>query len=41
MSIDLASLLQAELQTAAGGATTLREQLGPQATVFVFLRHFG
>ena len=39
--MDLASLLQAELQTTAGGATTLRSQLGPDATVLVFLRHFG
>ena len=41
MSVDLAPLLEAELQTAADAATTLGAQLGPRATVFVFLRHFG
>lgn len=37
----IAALLEVPLTTAADTATTLREQLGPQATVVVFLRHFG
>jgi hypothetical protein len=34
-------LLDAPLHTATGDGTTLRAQLGPKATVVVFLRHFG
>lgn len=41
MPLAAATLLEVPLTTAAGTATTLREQLGPQATVVVFLRHFG
>lgn len=37
----LESVLEAGLHTAAGEPTTLRAQLGPRATVVVFLRHFG
>ncbi len=35
------TVLDAPVQTAGGAATTLRAQLGPRATVIVFLRHFG
>lgn len=41
MPIAAAALLEVPMLTAAGAQTTLREQLGPQATVVVFLRHFG
>jgi len=34
-------VLDAPLRTAGGDDTTLRAQLGPAATVVVFLRHFG
>lgn len=35
------AVLDAPLQTDSGATTTLRAQLGPAATVVVFLRHFG
>jgi hypothetical protein len=35
------NVLDAPVLDTAGGATTLRAWLGPGATVFVFLRHFG
>ena len=35
------AVLDAPLRTMAGHDTTLRAQLGPAATVVVFLRHFG
>jgi hypothetical protein len=38
---DVAAVLDAPVQAADGAATTLRAQLGPRATVIVFLRHFG
>ena len=41
MPIAAAALLEFPFLTAAVGQTTLRPQLGPQATVVVFLRHFG
>ena len=41
VAIDLDQLLAADLQDQNGVATTLRAQLGPRATVVVFLRHFG
>jgi hypothetical protein len=34
-------VLDAPLLAIDGAATTLRAQLGPCATVIVFLRHFG
>lgn len=36
-----AGLLDAPLRDTAGEVTTLRAQLGPSATVVVFLRHYG
>jgi hypothetical protein len=41
MAIDMTALLDAALRDTTGAATTLRAQLGPRATVIVFLRHFG
>jgi hypothetical protein len=41
MAIDTTAMLDAALRDAAGAPTTLRAQLGPRATVIVFLRHFG
>jgi hypothetical protein len=41
IDIDAAAALDAPLHDAAGGATTLRAQLGRRATAIVFLRHFG
>lgn len=35
------AVLDAPLQRADGTPTTLRAELGPRATVVVFLRHFG
>ena len=35
------AVLDAPLQASDGAPTTLRAQLGPRATVVVFLRHFG
>ncbi len=35
------AVLDVPLRTMAGAETTLRAQLGPAATVVVFLRHFG
>ena len=41
VTIALDQVLAAELHDQRGAATTLRDQLGPRATVLVFLRHFG
>jgi hypothetical protein len=41
MSVASADLLDLTMQNADGGTTSLRQQLGPRATVVVFLRHFG
>lgn len=41
MPVALADVLAAPLSTLAGGTTTLAAELGPRATVVVFLRHFG
>ncbi|MFN6144988.1 MAG: hypothetical protein ACK5AL_01365 [Planctomycetota bacterium] len=41
MARDPDAVLAAALRTADGAPTTLRAQLGPRATVVVFLRHFG
>jgi hypothetical protein len=41
MPVASADLLDLTMQDAEGAATTLRQQLGPRATVVVFLRHFG
>ena len=41
MPIAAVALLEVPLLTAAGAPTRLQEQLGAQATVVVFLRHFG
>lgn len=35
------ALLDIPLRTTDGAETTLRAQLGPKASVVVFLRHFG
>lgn len=41
MPIAIDAVLDAVLQDAAGAPTTLRAQIGPAATVVVFLRHYG
>lgn len=41
MTASVDAVLAAELQDTSGAVTTLRAQLGPAATVVVFLRHFG
>lgn len=41
MARDPDAVLAATLRTADSALTTLRAQLGPRATVVVFLRHFG
>ena len=41
MTAARADVLDVPLLASDGGATTLRAQLGPRATAFVFLRHFG
>lgn len=41
MLADPDAVLAATLRAADGAPTTLRAQLGPRATVVVFLRHFG
>jgi hypothetical protein len=41
MTADPSAVLDATLRAVDGSATSLRQRLGPRATVVVFLRHFG
>lgn len=41
MPVAAADLLDLPMLTADGEGTTLRQQLGPNGTAVVFLRHFG
>jgi hypothetical protein len=41
MTADSAAVLDATLAAVDGASTTIRQRLGPRATVVVFLRHFG